>query len=65
MFLVGGVTMGIVAAFLVGYLLGTRQGHQGLKRALASLRVIAQSSAIREVSGAALTLASQRLGQRS
>ncbi|MFN3337342.1 MAG: hypothetical protein ACK42I_07560 [Thermomicrobium sp.] len=57
--------MDIVAAFIVGYLLGTRQGREGLERTLASLQAIAQSSVIREVSGAALTLASQRLGQRS
>ncbi|MCS7051902.1 MAG: hypothetical protein NZL87_09825 [Thermomicrobium sp.] len=57
--------MEIMAAFIVGYILGARQGREGLQRLGASLQALVESSTVRELSGAALSAASQRLGQRS
>lgn len=57
--------MDVLAAFLVGYLLGTRQGREGFERVISSLRVIAESNVAKELSGAVLALASERIGQRS
>lgn len=57
--------MEIVAAFLVGYLLGIRQSRDGMERFFESIRAIGRSPEFRNLSGTAASLAAQRLGSRS
>jgi hypothetical protein len=48
--------MGVVVAFLVGYVLGARAGREGLEELLDSLQTISQSNEFRGVLGTGLAL---------
>jgi hypothetical protein len=57
--------MGVIAAFVVGYVIGARQGQVGMDQTVSALRALAQSGLVRDLSRVAASLVAKRLGNQS